>query len=260
MRAPEPFGPDEQVLDDHREIGADVESPPPAPDLESVEIEGSEIRFFGFQSDESFAPITREDFHLEGGELQTLWSPTVEGDTIGIEIALLSEKARAAFSFHVDEIAHTFRSIDPYRHAPKQLDCPDIHIDVQCRTGSIHDNLQDAVARIRFENGDSSYVCSGTLVNDTTALELLLRLVQGTKLRIPFRLQHVGDHSVLGMGLHEALSRQVCFLASALHQLPAAMVAATCRMPGQLSAISRSLTLPPITGRKSPGHWAGSNT
>ena len=127
---------------------------------------GGEIRFFGFQSDESFAPITREDFHLEGGELQTLWSPTVEGDTIGIEIALPSEKARSAFSFHVDEIAHTFRSIEPSRHAPKQLDCPDIHIDVQCRTGSIHDNLQDAVARIRFEDGDSSFVCSGTLVND----------------------------------------------------------------------------------------------
>ena len=127
---------------------------------------GGEIRFFGFQSDEGFAPITREDFHLEGGEVQTLWSPTVEGDTIGIEIALPSEKARSAFSFHVDEIAHTFRSIEPFRPAPKNLDCPEDHIDVQCRTGSIHDNLQDAVARIRFELDDSSYVCSGTLVND----------------------------------------------------------------------------------------------
>ena len=127
---------------------------------------GGEIRFFGFQSDEGFAPITREDFHLEGGEIQTLWSPTVEGDTIGIEIALPSEKARSAFSFHVDEIAHTFRSIEPFRHAPKQLDCPEVHIDVQCRTGSIHDNLQDAVARIRFELDDFSAVCTGTLVND----------------------------------------------------------------------------------------------
>ena len=85
---------------------------------------GGEIRFFGFQSDEGFAPITREDFHLEGGEIQTLWSPTVEGDTIGIEIALPSEKARSAFSFHVDEIAHTFRSMEPFRPTPKQLDCP----------------------------------------------------------------------------------------------------------------------------------------
>ena len=127
---------------------------------------GGEIRFFGFQSDERFAPITREDFHLEGGEVQTLWSPTVEGDTIGIEIALPSEKARSAFWFHVDEIAHTFRPIEPFRLSPKQLDCPDIHIDVQCRTGSIHDNLQDAVARIRFELDDFSAVCTGTLVND----------------------------------------------------------------------------------------------
>ena len=127
---------------------------------------GGEIRFFGFQSDEGFAPITREDFHFEGGELQTLWSPTVEGDTIGIEIALPSEKARSAFSLRVDEVAHTFRSMELSRDASKQLDCPEIHIDVQCRTGSIHDDLQDAVARIRFEDGDSSLVCTGTLLND----------------------------------------------------------------------------------------------
>ena len=127
---------------------------------------GGEIRFFGFQSDEGFAPITREDFHFEGGELQTLWSPTVEGDTIGIEIALPSEKARSAFSFRVDEVAHTFRSMDLIRDAPKQLDCPEVHIDVQCRTESIHGDVQDAVARIRFEEGDSSFVCTGTLLND----------------------------------------------------------------------------------------------
>ena len=127
---------------------------------------GGEIRFFGFQSDEGLAPITREDFHFEGGELQTLWSPTVEGDTIGIEIALPSEKARSAFSFHVDKVAHTFRSMDLIRDAPKQLDCPEVHIDVQCRTGSIHGDVQDAVARIRIEQGDSSFVCTGTLLND----------------------------------------------------------------------------------------------
>ncbi len=129
-------------------------------------IAGGEIRFFGFESDEGFAPITREDFHLEGGEIQTLWSPTVEGDTIGIEIALPSEKARSAFSFHVDEIAHDFRSIEPSRLAPKQLECPDLHIDVQCRAGSTQDDLEDAVALIRFELGDLSLGCSGTLLND----------------------------------------------------------------------------------------------
>ena len=129
-------------------------------------IAGGEIRFFGFQSDERFAPITREDFHLQGGEVQTLWSPTVEGDTIGIEIALPSEKARSAFSFHVDEVAHAFRSIEPSRLAPKQLECPDIQIDVQCRADSIQDNLEDAVALIRFEDGDLSLGCSGTLLND----------------------------------------------------------------------------------------------
>ena len=143
-----------------------------SPEAESVRVgiraelgAGGEIRFFGEQSDERFAAFTWRDFHVEGGELQVLWSPAVEGDTIGIEISLPSGKARSAFSLRVDALAHTFRSMSTLHRAPK-LECPDLHIDVQCRTGSIHGRLQDAVARIRFEHDGNSYVCSGTLLND----------------------------------------------------------------------------------------------
>ena len=48
----------------------------------------------------------------------------------------------------------------------KQLDC-DNHVDVQCRVGSIPSDNQDAVGRIRFVDGGSSYACSGTLLNDS---------------------------------------------------------------------------------------------
>ena len=53
-----------------------------------------EIRFFGEYPDQRFPVFTQSDFHLEGAEDETgiLWSPAVEGDTIGIEITLPSRK------------------------------------------------------------------------------------------------------------------------------------------------------------------------
>ena len=125
---------------------------------------GGEIRFFNEHSDERFPVVTRENFHWKGDEPETLWSPTVSGENIGIEITLPSKKALNAFSLSIDKVAHTYHSIDA-PPAPK-LDCPGIHIDVQCRTGRIHPLKQDSVARIRFEEGGISYVCSGTLMND----------------------------------------------------------------------------------------------
>ena len=125
---------------------------------------GGEIRFFSEESDERFPIVTREDFRWKDGELETLWSPTVAGDTIGVEIALPSKKAMNAFSLSVEKVAHTFHPMDT-PPAPK-LDCPGIHIDVQCATRQFHPRKQDAVARIRYEADGSSYVCSGTLMND----------------------------------------------------------------------------------------------
>ena len=133
--------------------------------LRSDPVAGIEIRFFGERSDTRHPPLTAEDFQQEGGESAVLWSPTVEGDTIGIEIALPSAKAKEAFSLRIEAVAHTTLPKESLESARK-LDCPDVHVDVQCRADEIHDALQDAVARIRFEKEGLSVVCSGTLVND----------------------------------------------------------------------------------------------
>ena len=133
--------------------------------IRAVLAPGAEIRFFREASDRLFPVITGEDFHTEGDELETLWSPTVEGDTIGIEITLPSDKAMTAFSLTLEAVAHTLVPTESLPLAPK-LDCPHLHIDVACRSGSIHGNKQSAVARIRYEDDGKSYVCSGTLLND----------------------------------------------------------------------------------------------
>ena len=142
------------------------------PEAESVRVgiraelaPGGEIRFFGPQPDERFPVVTHEDFHIEDDEIETLWSPTVEGDTIGIEITLPSEKAVGFFSLTLETVAHSFLSTKSLPLAPK-LDCPHLHIDVACRSSSIHDDLQDAVALIVYEARGLTWVCSGTLLND----------------------------------------------------------------------------------------------
>ena len=92
----------------------------------------------------------------------TLWSPTVQGDTIGVEISLPSADARSSFSFGIEEISH----IDSTIFETKRLDCFS-HIDAQCAEGRFPSTQADAVASILFEEEDGTYICTGTLLNDT---------------------------------------------------------------------------------------------
>ena len=126
---------------------------------------GGEIRFFGEDSDQLFPVFTGEDFTVEGGEIRTLWSPSVQGDTIGIEITLPSEKPLSAFWLTIDAVSHAVVPTGSLPLAPK-LDCPHLHIDVACRSSSIHGNLQNAVAHIQYEDDAQSWICSGTLLSD----------------------------------------------------------------------------------------------
>ena len=109
--------------------------------------------------------VTREDFY-EDGEPEILWSPTVEGDTLGIEITLPSREALSDFSLSIEQLSHIYIPMGSLGGVPKALECSN-HIDVQCRVGSFPTNQDRAVARINFVEDGSSYVCSGTLLNVT---------------------------------------------------------------------------------------------
>ena len=109
-------------------------------------------------SDPSFA---------RGGDVpRTLWSPIVQGDTIGVEISLPSADAKASFSFGIEEISHIDSSIDAISIETKRLNCM-THIDAQCAEGRYPPAQADAVASILFEDEDGTFICSGTLLNDT---------------------------------------------------------------------------------------------
>ena len=136
-------------------------------------VPGAEIRFFSADAaeedarqagtDRTFPVVTREDFH-EGGEPEILWSPTVEGEALGIEITLPSREALSTFSFRLERISHIHVSMGS-RQSLRRTEC-DNHIDVQCRAGSISGHREHATGRISFVKNGIPYVCSGTLLSD----------------------------------------------------------------------------------------------
>ena len=137
---------------------------------------GGEIRFFAEHTDRHrrFPVITRADFYQEGDKQEILWSPIVDGDTIGMEITLPSREALPGFSVNVERLSHIHVPMKSLGHAPEpRIDTliakshNDAHIDVQCRTGKFPPDLDSAVAIVRFEHREGySAGCTGTLLND----------------------------------------------------------------------------------------------
>ena len=123
---------------------------------------GAELRFFSpSDAKQRFPPFTRRDFSL-----QTLWSPVIEGDTLGVEISLPVSK-RARLSLVIDRVSHLSESVI----RPKRLfdigSAASCHIDVACQTTTPR-NLRSAVAKMVFTTSDGrSSLCTGNLLNDT---------------------------------------------------------------------------------------------
>ena len=140
-------------------MGVSVDLPPEA-----------EIRFFGTDSTQTYSVVTREDISWKGSEPHTLWSPVVDGETIGIEIVLPSRKSTSTFSFEIDEILHGYMESGGFGTVP-QL-CSN-QVDAMCRISRLHTDAPYAnviigsVAKITYRaDGGGGFECSGTMMND----------------------------------------------------------------------------------------------
>lgn len=127
---------------------------------------GGELRYF-----KPGAPPLRHaavpQADLAGVPGDVSWSPSVPGDSIGVEIVLPSAAALAKFSFVVVKAAHGTVDRDAAVWRPKRHSCPD-HVHVHCRTEEFRAGLEDAVARMLFESAGGTYACTGTLLGDTS--------------------------------------------------------------------------------------------
>ena len=98
-------------------------------------------------------------------QADVFWSPSVTGDAIGIEITLPSGVARERAWLRVEKIAHRYADASILRNT---AECAG-HIDVQCRVSEFPTGLENAVARIEYEDDGGTSLCSGTLLNDSNA-------------------------------------------------------------------------------------------
>jgi hypothetical protein len=106
---------------------------------------------------------------LRAGELAEssllYWSPAIEGATLVVEIELPVGETPSHLDISVPTVSHLVTSPAREFAMPVTKASNSCENDVMCYQGT-WGNESNAVARILFQDGGSSYVCTGTLVND----------------------------------------------------------------------------------------------
>ena len=125
---------------------------------------GGELRFFSPRNASETYPSVRS-FEVPDGDTP-LWTPTVEGDVIGVEVTLSSIEDVSRLRLEVWRIVHRWASAttDDARLSANALNCPGRHIDAAC--SPLVQDVGSAVAKIEYEKVGTggSYMCTGTLL------------------------------------------------------------------------------------------------
>ena len=149
--------------------------------------EGGEVRFFSpADSSQRFRPRRAKEFAAGKGGTATsaaapptlLWSPTVTGEAIGVEVTLPAQADLQSFALEVRRVSHLQRMpVQPAPVAPPQP--ADMHntctaVDVSCAAAPSCAAL--STVRILFTEADgSSYACTANLINDSRETTTKLR-------------------------------------------------------------------------------------
>lgn len=117
-----------------------------------------------------------QTFETSGKDLVTAeanWSPIVQGDVLEVELLLASGANPAAYSLRIPQLSH----FDVNPAASDQAvgravgDSDYCERDIVCRTSPPANfrSTANAVARMVFTKGGSSYLCTGTLLNNSNS-------------------------------------------------------------------------------------------
>jgi hypothetical protein len=135
--------------------------------LENVKLpEGATLWVYG-------AGETPRGFGAELVENGSLWSPSVEGPTIYLDV---EAPAGAQTSFSIREL---MQIVNATVHVPAPDDVPSCLMDASCVGSSQFDqiaNVSRGIAQLQFVKNGGTFVCSGGLLNDrgTTGTPYLL--------------------------------------------------------------------------------------
>ncbi|MGE0357276.1 MAG: serine protease [Burkholderiales bacterium] len=143
--------------------------------VESIAPE-ARLRFYASATDEVFEATGREilaaiDRNLASGdtgeEAITWWSPVVEGEGITLEIGLPDGVSPEAVRVSAPRLSHLFASPrEPRLLQAKIGQSGACNLDVVCHLATWGTESL-ATARMVFTDSGSSYLCTGTLLNDT---------------------------------------------------------------------------------------------
>ena len=98
-----------------------------------------------------------------GADANTYWLPTIEGDQAALEIELAAGVDPRQLKVSLPQASHLkILPTDPEALLKASGAC---EVDVMCTSG--YDNLRHAVALMEFVEPDGTYICTGTLVNNT---------------------------------------------------------------------------------------------
>jgi lysyl endopeptidase len=98
---------------------------------------------------------------------QTWWTPVVDGDEVTLEISLPPGALADALDVSVPRLSHLQVRADDLNTTAKIGQAGSCEVDVNCVADS--DNSSRATARMIFTAGGSSYLCTGTLLNDSSS-------------------------------------------------------------------------------------------
>ena len=128
--------------------------------------EGAELRFLGAEDgDNVIGRIESTEIQRLRREQPIYWTPVTDGEQQIVEVYLPAAADVNALRFSVDSVSHMI--VSPYGSLGGAKLSQVCEIDVQCASQTTaFVNAKNAVARMVFTSGGSSFVCTGTLLND----------------------------------------------------------------------------------------------
>ena len=148
--------------------------------------DAAELRFFSHQSSQGDVVKGAEIMqsvrkNLEAGDpeeqARLYWSPVETGETVGVEIYLPPGTYPEQVDVTIPQLTHIFLSpgagFDPYSIKTTNTDLSikasqSCNVDVRCAWPTWQ-NQSNAVGQMIFNDSGSSYICTGTLLNDTAS-------------------------------------------------------------------------------------------
>lgn len=151
----------------------------------SVTSKGANAVRLGFALDDAriasavtlrFGGINGDVFEVQGSELSdesVQWSPIVSGDVIRVEVSVADGYSLSQAGLKLIQLSHL--DLDPASTqsamAAKIGESDPCERDIVCRTSAPANfrSTADSVARMVFTKGGSSFLCTGTLLNNNNA-------------------------------------------------------------------------------------------